>query len=66
LPLPYTVETLWRVVDHVHEVQEALGRRMLLENPATYLAFAESTIVEVEFLEEVARQTGCGLLLDVQ
>ena len=65
LPLPYTDETLAIVCDHVDQVQEALGRRMLLENPATYLLFAQSTIPETEFLAEVARRTGCGLLLDV-
>ena len=65
LPLPYTDETLAIVCDHVSRVQEVLGRRMLLENPATYLRFAASEIPETEFLAEVARRTGCGLLLDV-
>lgn len=65
LPLPYTDETLERVAEHVGQVQDALGRQMLLENPATYLLFKESTIEETEFLSEVARRTGCGLLLDV-
>lgn len=65
LPLPYTTATLDRVACHIDEVQEALGRRMLLENPSSYLAFAESTWSETEFLAEVARRTGCGLLLDV-
>lgn len=65
LPLPYTQETLDRVVAHVDETQSALGRRMLLENPATYVAFAESEIPETHFLAEIARRTGCGLLLDV-
>jgi uncharacterized protein (UPF0276 family) len=65
LPLPYTAETLALVVEHVDQVQTALGRRMLLENPATYVLFAQSTISETEFLAEVAKQTGCGLLLDV-
>lgn len=65
LPLPYTAETLQLVCDHVDQVQEVLGRRMLLENPATYLRFAQSTIAETEFLAEIARRTGCGLLLDV-
>ncbi|MDE3123624.1 MAG: DUF692 domain-containing protein [Paracoccaceae bacterium] len=65
LPLPYTDETLNGVCDHVDEVQEVLGRQMLLENPSTYLAFAESTWDEVDFIAEVARRTGCGLLLDV-
>lgn len=65
LPLPYTPETLARVADHIDRVQEVLGRRMLLENPATYLAFAESTLDEVDFLAALSRRTGCGLLLDV-
>lgn len=65
LPLPYTTATLARVADHVAQVQDALGRRMLLENPSTYLRFAESTWDEVDFLAEIARRTGCGLLLDV-
>ena len=65
LPLPYTEETLALVSAHVDETQEALGRRMWLENPSTYLLFAESAIPETEFLGEIARRTGCGLLLDV-
>ena len=65
LPLPYTDETLARVCRHVDEVQETLGREMLLENPSTYLLFAESTIDEVDFLDAVAQRTGCRLLLDV-
>ncbi|MDX3976245.1 DUF692 domain-containing protein [Shinella sp.] len=65
LPLPYTEETLVRVVEHVDQVQDALKRQMLLENPATYLLFEESTIEETTFLAEIARRTGCGLLLDV-
>ncbi|WP_127560839.1 DUF692 domain-containing protein [Nioella ostreopsis] len=65
LPLPYTEATLTRVCAHIDEVQEALSRPMLLENPSTYLAFAESTMDEVTFLSEIAKRTGCGLLLDV-
>ena len=65
LPLPYTEETLALVCDHVDQVQAALGCRMLLENPATYVEFAQSTIPETEFLAEIAARTGCGLLLDV-
>lgn len=65
LPLPYTDDTLARVCDHVSEVQDVLGRRMLLENPSSYLMFTESTWGEVDFLKEVVRRTGCGLLLDV-
>jgi uncharacterized protein (UPF0276 family) len=65
LPLPYTAATLARVADHIDQVQAVLGRRMLLENPSSYLAFAEAEMAEVDFLAEVARRTGCGLLLDV-
>jgi uncharacterized protein (UPF0276 family) len=65
LPLPYTPATLASVCDHVDQVQSAIGRRLLLENPATYVVFEESTIAEPAFLEEVARRTGCGLLLDL-
>lgn len=65
LPLPYTETTLARICEHIDEVQSALGQQMLLENPATYLLFAESTIPETAFLREIARRTGCGLLLDV-
>lgn len=65
LPLPYTQETLDRIVSHIDQVQDVLGREMLLENPSTYLQYADSTIPETEFLAEIARRTGCGLLLDV-
>ena len=65
LPVPYTVETLQNVVSHIDQVQDSLGVQMLLENPTTYLAFAESTIAETDFIAEVAKRTGCGLLLDV-
>lgn len=65
LPLPYTPETLARVAEHVDRTQQALGCRMLLENPSTYLLFEESSIAEIDFLDAVAERTGCGLLLDV-
>jgi hypothetical protein len=65
LPVPYNSETLARVADHIDEVQETLQRRMLLENPSTYVAFEDSTMSEVEFLREIVNRTGCGLLLDV-
>lgn len=65
LPLPYTQATLDRIAGHVDEVQQVLGRRMLLENPSTYVIFEESTIDEIDFLAAVADRTGCGLLLDV-
>ena len=65
LPLPYTEQTLRQVVEHIDEVQTHLRRPMLLENPSSYFQFAESTIPETEFLAAISRQTGCGLLLDV-
>jgi len=65
LPLPYTNETLARVAEHIDEAQNALGRTILLENPSTYVVFVESTWAETDFLREIARRTGCGLLLDV-
>src|SRR5271170_5152154 len=65
LPLPYSAATLATVCDHIDEVQQAIGRRMLLENPSTYVAFRESTMREPEFIRSVAQRTGCGLLLDV-
>jgi len=65
LPLPYTAQTLARVCDHIDEVQSTVGRRMLLENPSVYLDFVESDMDEIDFLAEIARRTGCGLLLDV-
>ena len=65
LPLPYTTETLTIICNHIDEVQETLGRQMLLENPATYVLFEQSTLTETDFLSEIARRTGCGLLLDI-
>jgi uncharacterized protein len=65
LPLPYTEATLVRVGAHVQQMQDAIGRRILLENPSSYLVFRESTMSETDFLRELARHTGCGLLLDV-
>lgn len=65
LPLPYTTNTLTRVADHIDQLQTTLGCQMLLENPSSYLAFAESTWSETDFLSELVRRTGCGLLLDV-
>ena len=65
LPLPYTEESLELVCRHVSQSQEALGRRLLIENPSSYLRFWHSPIPEPEFLGELARRTGCGLLCDV-
>jgi uncharacterized protein len=65
LPLPYNAATLGRVCAHIDEVQEAIRRPILLENPSTYLAFRDSTISETDFIRTIAQRTGCGLLLDV-
>lgn len=65
LPLAYDEASLLRVCAHVDQVQSRLGLRMLLENPATYVEFEASTWPEAEFIAEVIRRTGCGLLLDV-
>ncbi len=65
LPVPYTDATLQRVCDHIDQTQTHLKRRLLLENPATYVEFAESTMDEPAFITEVLQRTGCGLLLDV-
>jgi uncharacterized protein len=65
LPVPYTDEVLSHVCSHVDEVQEMLGRTILLENPSTYVAFANSTMKETEFIRAIANRTGCGLLLDL-
>lgn len=65
LPLPYTEATLSRVTEHIAEVQEAIGRPILLENPSTYTLFRESIMSETEFIRDLVRRTGCGLLLDV-
>ncbi len=65
LPLPYTEATLSHVADHIDEVQSAIGRQILIENPSTYVAFAESTLSETDFIRALVRRTGCGLLLDI-
>jgi len=65
LPAPYHANTLALVCRHIDQVQDRLKRRMLLENPATYVEFSASTMAETEFIAEVVRRTGCGLLLDV-
>jgi uncharacterized protein (UPF0276 family) len=65
LPLPYTEEALDVVVRNVGRAQEALGRQISVENPSCYLGFVDSTVSEPEFLAELVRRSGCGLLLDV-
>ncbi|MGH8610603.1 MAG: MNIO family bufferin maturase [Gammaproteobacteria bacterium] len=65
LPLPYTDEALVHVVERVQQAQEILGRRILIENVSSYLEYSVSTIPEWEFIVEVAKRSGCGLLIDV-
>lgn len=65
LPLPYTEETLSVLCRNINETQDFLGRRILVENPSTYLSFSSNTMPEWEFMNEAARRTGCGILLDV-
>ncbi|MFN8544883.1 MAG: DUF692 domain-containing protein [Candidatus Binatia bacterium] len=65
LPLPYTAEALWNVVDRIRRVQDRLGRRILIENVSSYVAFTCSTMPEWTFLAAVAEEADCGILLDV-
>lgn len=65
LPLPYTEATLACVCDHIDQVQEAIRRPLLLENPSTYLTFRESAMSETDFIRGIVARTGCGLLLDI-
>lgn len=65
LPTPFTDEALGWIVSQVSHVQDALGRRLVLENVSSYLTWAASSMREEEFLVEVARRSGCGILLDV-
>lgn len=65
LPLPYTEEALSHLIDRVAEIQDRLGRRILIENISSYLELADSCIPEWEFLAELATRSGCGVLLDV-
>jgi uncharacterized protein (UPF0276 family) len=64
-PLPFTREAVEHVVDRVRQVQDFLGRQMLLENVSSYVAFRDSEMTEWEFLGEIARRADCGILLDV-
>jgi uncharacterized protein (UPF0276 family) len=65
LPLPYTEEALGHVVQRIQQVQEFLGRRILIENPSSYVAFSDSPIPEWEFLAALAEQADCLILLDI-
>lgn len=65
LPIPYTQEALDVLCAHIDEMQNAIGRRILIENPSTYVAFVQSAIPEPEFIVAAAKRTGCGILLDI-
>ena len=66
LPFPYTMEALSHVARRIDRVQEKLGRQLLVENLSSYLSFAQSEMTEGEFLAELVRRTGCGILFDVE
>ncbi len=65
LPLPYTSEALENIIGKIQKAQDFLGRKMLIENPSSYLEFSASEIPETEFIKTVVKRTGCSLLLDV-
>ena len=65
LPLPYTSETLARLADNVSRTQDYLGRRILVENPSTYVSFDIDEMREFEFMNALAERTDCGILLDI-
>src|SRR5918996_2906717 len=65
LPLPFTEEALEIVARNVGRMQDRLGRQISIENPSSYLGFRHSTLTEAEFLDELVRRSGCGLLLDI-
>jgi uncharacterized protein (UPF0276 family) len=66
LPFPYTHEALLHVANRVEQVQDKLGRQLLVENLSSYLSFAHSEMTEGEFLAELTLRTGCGILLDIE
>jgi uncharacterized protein (UPF0276 family) len=65
LPMPYTDDALKHLIGKIHQVQDVIEAPLVLENPSTYLEFKESTMTEWEFLAQMAKESGCGLLLDV-
>lgn len=65
LPIPYTEEAFEVVTQNINRVQDVLQRQILIENPSSYLSFNDSTMLEWDFLAELSKVTGCGLLLDV-
>ena len=65
LPMPYNNEALGHIVDRVSEVQDYLGQPILMENVSSYITYVESEMTEWEFLNEVAKRSGCNILLDI-
>ncbi len=65
LPMPYTEEALRHLVERVGQVQDFLGEPLILENPSTYVEFTHSAMTEWDFLGQLAKESGCGLLLDI-
>jgi len=65
VPLPYTAETLAHLTVRIQAVQEFLGRQLLIENPSSYLEYDYSSYSESSFINELARRSGCGILLDI-
>lgn len=65
LPLPYTQESLGKLARNIEQTQDYLGRKILVENPSTYVAFADNEMHEDEFMNALAEMTGCGILLDI-
>jgi len=65
LPLPYTNESLQKLCSNIHQVQDTIGRSILVENPSTYIAFKDNDMSEPEFMNTLCKVTGCGMILDV-
>lgn len=65
LPIPYTQESLDNFVNNVNQVQDTLQRQILIENPSSYLQYKQAEMAEPEFLNQLCKQTGCGLVLDL-
>ena len=65
LPVPYTAAMLQHVVARIQQMQDRLKRRIVIENPSTYLEFATSEMSECDFMREMAQRSGCGILLDI-
>jgi uncharacterized protein (UPF0276 family) len=65
LPLPYTAESLDRICSNIDKAQDFFGRKILVENPSSYVSYATNEMTEFEFMNSLAQRTGCGLLLDV-